>query len=431
MRRRSSRTRSSARSRAFLTIASANAAGNAINFAAMPVLARLFTPEAFGAFAVVSALSMALCSFAGGRLELAVPLAKSDEDAKSLVLLGTYFALATSILFLAGAATAMEFSSIGDRPAAEWIWTVPLLALPLSTFQLLNAWAIRHLQFSRMGRRTILQAAVSTVLQLIAGVVGLAAGGLILGYTLGQAVGTLSLLFGSGLLTRRSRIAKASLLDVLRRYRRFPIYLAPAGLLNTLGLQVPVLLIAYCYGQQAAGHLGLTQRVLAVPVVLLAQAIAQIYLGELTRARREEAGSGAELELFESVSIRLAAIAVPLLIGLWFSPWVFDLVFGEQWRISGQMARALGLMAAVQLVGFPISQTLVVYERVLLQLTWDVCRFAGVALGILIPWKMGVDVVTTVSIYGSVSALAYALGWAMARQTILRDAKLQPRPPTW
>lgn len=51
----------------------------------------------------------------------------------------------------------------------------------------------------------------------------------------------------------------------LSRYRRFPLFLAPSGLLKVLGQQLPVLLVAYWYGSSVAGWLGLTLRVWPSP----------------------------------------------------------------------------------------------------------------------------------------------------------------------
>ena len=67
------------------------------------------------------------------------------------------------------------------------------------------------------------------------------------------------------------------ILENLRRYRRFPIFLTPAGLLNASGVYVPLLLVASFYGATAAGYLGFSQRILSLPVTLLGQSIAQVY----------------------------------------------------------------------------------------------------------------------------------------------------------
>ena len=61
--------------------------------------------------------------------------------------------------------------------------------------------------------------------------------------------------------------------------------MAPAGVLNVAGLYLPILLLAWLYGPVVAGYVGFTQRVLGLPMTLIGQSVAQVYLGELSSVR--------------------------------------------------------------------------------------------------------------------------------------------------
>jgi len=122
--------------------------------------------------------------------------------------------------------------------------------------------------------------------QVGAGLTDLKTGGLILGLGVGQATSAVSLVKGSALLSDQARDGREwrRLRQLARRYRRFPLVLAPSGVLNVMGLQLPVVLIAYWYGSSVAGWMGLTQRVLSLPVMLVGTAIAQVF--PASRSRR-------------------------------------------------------------------------------------------------------------------------------------------------
>jgi len=207
--------------------------------------------------------------------------------------------------------------------------------------------------------------------------------------------------------------------DVVSSYRRFPLMLAPAGLLNVLGLQAPVLMMAALYGTDEAGWLGLTQRVLALPVTLIGMAVAQVFLGEFSDSIRS--GGTRARRLFDAATTRLLAVATvgaALLLAL--GPMAFAAIFGAEWQESGQFARALALGLAAQLVASPVSQTLIVLGHTGTQLLWDAGRLLLVVAVIAIAWAIGAEAITAMWWVGLSQLLTYAGGWLLSRRAIGR-----------
>ena len=249
-----------------IAIAGGTALGQVVALAASPVLSRLYSPADFGAFSVGVALVLVLGTVSTLRYELAIPLA-DEARAHSLVALTTAIVVAMGASALAVSLFAgREITHLLHRPALRpWLWSVPVSAVLFSLYTVLNQLAIRRKDFAAVGRRNLLQGCSLVLFQIGLGVSGLGAGGLLAGFGAGQAVGVVSLFSGAGL---RSVTAKAgrsleNVLRVARRYRRFPLLLAPAALLNMIGLQLPVVLVSSFYGGEAAGWFGLAQRVLA------------------------------------------------------------------------------------------------------------------------------------------------------------------------
>lgn len=412
--------------RGALTILGGTAGGQVIALISAPILSRLYSPSNFGVFTVLASVISVVGTVAALRFEMAVPLPKSEGDAHGLVALGL---ASTGLTFLV---TSGIVAFVGNRAATAfdqpelmpWLWAVPVTSMVMGAYLVLNQLAIRHRRYGAIGRRNLFQSVAMVVTQLVAGVTGMKAGGLILGLGVGQATSAISLVRGSGLLSAEASEGRQrpQLRKMVRRYRRFPLILAPSGLLNVLGLQLPVVLIAYWYGSSVAGWMGLTQRVLSLPVMLVGAAIAQVYLGELARAARDDLPRARLLFLSASKRLLLIAISVAGLVMI-FSPLLFGVVFGEQWKTSGQYAQALALSLAAQLIAVPVSQTLIVFERQLLQLAWDASRLALITGAVAACYFFGASALAAIWAYGVSSATAYSISWFLSLHAIRRPRR--------
>lgn len=415
--------------RGVLAILGGTAGGQAVAFIVAPLLSRLYSPTDFGLFATVSALIVTLGTVSALRIELAIPLPHDDSDAFSLATLGlaasAFVACAGTVaVSICGWRIADAFDQPGLMP---WLWTVPVFAATMGCFLVLNQLAIRQRRFGSIGRRNFAQSLVMVLAQTGGGLAGLRPGGLILGLGLGQAVGAFSLTFGAGLASREAKSGRRqeSLRRVAHRYRHFPYFMGPSGLLNVLGLQLPVLLIAYWYGSEVAGWLGLTQRVLALPVTLIGTAVAQVYLSEIARAVRSDWQWAARL--FTRTSKILAGFALALLVLLLtLGPWAFSVVFGQQWSTSGRYAQALAIGLAGQLVAAPLSQTLIALERQRTQLAWDASRVLLTFVGVAAAVHLRASPLVAIWIVSLVSAGMYAASWALSYRSLSRAVRSAP-----
>lgn len=404
-----------------LAIVAGTACGQLLALCAAPFLTRLYTPNDYGVFTIVSSLVVTFGAVAAWRFEMAIPVPSRDTDGYSLVFLG----LIASVLSLIGGTVAVavfrdQIAEIYNAPAlTPWLWCVPPISTAIGISLVLNQLAVRRANFGLIARRNVLQSVTTVTAQTTAGVMGLSVAGLVLGFSIGQAAGTVGLLTGSGLRSADARCgARAkNLATVVSRYRKFPLILAPSGLINVAGLTVPVLVMAVQYGVDVAGWLGLTQRVLALPVALFGAGVGQVYTSELARKVRG-GGSGSE-SLFYRTSKRLALLGASTGSLLFVAaPWAFTLVFGDAWTESGAYAQALAVGLAFQFFAAPLSQTLVVLERQLTQLLWDCGRLALTLCCITLSYSMGATALQSVWIYSLASAFAYGVSWTLSRASI-------------
>lgn len=415
--------------RSILTVATGSALGSIIGFAVSPALTRLFTPAEFGIFSVATAVVMILANVVTGRLELAVPLPRSDRDARDLILIGAAIAAMTIVaLTLVGFFAPDLAATLAPEGLDGAFLAIPVLLVPVASFTLLNAWAIRQSRYRAIATRNVAQASVTAVTQLAFGLVGVGVAGLLVGYFLGQLVGALTLLHRSGL-SRVGKVERESLGAVARTYRRHPLILAPSGFVNALGAQTPVLVVAATYGASAAGLVALTQRVLAVPAMLLGQSTAQVYVSELALSNRS-GDHAALLPLFWRTTRLLAAIGLFLVVvGGPVSYVAFGPVFGAKWEEAGTLAALMTVGVAAQLVGSAVSQTLVVFQRMAMIVLWDLGRLAT-AVGVLwFAWQADWSLTQAVALLSAATVVVYVVYWGMSHRTLVTRVGLQTPHP--
>ncbi len=409
--------------RGFISIVGATAAGQVVALVAAPALTRLFTPTDFGLYAVLAALVTVAGTVFAFRLEAAIALPEKESAAYGLVAGGFLACVAGALVGTAGVAVAGDrlASMLGQADLMPWLWLVPLASALMSSYLILNQLAIRQRRYQAVARRNVVHATTMVVTQVAAGVLGIKSAGLFLGLLLAHGVGAASLTRGSGLTTVAARegIRPSQVRRVLRRYRRHVILLTPSGLLNVMGLQAPVILFAYHYGSQVAGWLGLTQRVLALPVALIGTAVAQVFLAEFAAVAKTDLHRA--LRLFTRASRALVlASSVLLVLVLFAAPAAFSLIFGEAWAPSGQYARALAVGLAAQMIGSPLSQTLIVLERPGMQLACDALRLAAVSAAVYGAAWSEASAASAVWILGGASAAVYALSWWLSYRCLVR-----------
>ena len=144
-----------------------------------------------------------------------------------------------------------------------------------------------------LGRTKIAQSVSMLGVQLALGVAGVGSIGLIIGQISGSSAGILRL---GRQIVRNDRPAFDNLPAPYLRatalaYRNFPLLAGPAAFLDALTGALPLLVLAFRFGETTAGQFTIVQRVIVAPLALLTTVIAQVLFGELAAIRRANGAS--------------------------------------------------------------------------------------------------------------------------------------------
>lgn len=403
--------------RGVTVVAGGAALGQAVTVLISPILTRLYSPEDFGVFGVYAAILGVITVVASLRYEYAIPLPEEDKTAANILVLCFVLLLGmTTLSWFVIQGLGSQIATWANVPGLKaYLWLIPLGVLGAGTYQILNYWAVRKRDFPRIARTRISRGVGRAAIQVGVGFASAGPLGLLLGQLAGETTGSVSL----GLATwnkDRAPFKAVSLQGIRRagsRYKRFPLFSSWGDLLDALGLQLPQILFAAFYGAQVAGWFALGQRVIAAPLNIVVDSVAQVYFGEAARLPRDD--PKAMSRLFLKLTGRLALIGgLPVAVICALAPWFFTIVFGPGWEAAGRYVQIMGPMFAVRFAIVPLAHTLNILERQDLYLLWDGIRLVLVVGSLLAGKSMEFSHITAVGTYSLAMLIAYIVLWALA-----------------
>lgn len=367
------------------TLSGATALAQLIAFCALPIITRLYGPEAFGAAGAFAGI-VALIGVVGAlRYELALSLPRRDRAAWHVAVLALTILAAVVVVTWIGASWILTWAT-DDIGLPGWAFAA-LLALgvgSLGAYQVASFWAVRKSNFGTLARTRIQQGITGPASQIAFGFAGFGALGLILGQILSQSGGLIRLALSMIADNRRTGLSihRRGLAWAAKRYRRFPLYDSTASLLNTAGAQAPVILFAALFSPLLAGYYALAHRVLSAPLGLIGKAVSQVLLPRIVKSGRSEEGRRLVLKL---VGILSWLSFFPFTMVSLFSAEIVPVLFGNEWTPAATLLAWTALWVAWQFVTSPLSMVMVGLEAVrrhmIVQLVLFVLRIVPIVGG--------------------------------------------------
>lgn len=370
------------------TLSGATALSQVVALAALPILTRLYSPQAYGLAAAFASVVGLVGVVSALRYEQAIPLPRTGRGGWHLAV----FALMVlaGIVLVAGLAAPWLGGAMADDLGISDGAFALLLTIGIATlgaYQVTNYWAVRKSNFGTIARTRIQQGVAGPASQLAFGLLGFGPLGLIVGQILGQCAGLVRLAramladnAGAGRSVHRRGLGWA-----MQRYRRFPLYDSWAGLLNVAGGQAPIVLFAALFSPMLAGYYALASRVLSAPLGLVGRAVSQVLLPRIVKAGR----SGEAAQLLERLIRVLAIVALPPFAMVHvIAPDIVPLLFGSEWTPAGWVVAWTALWVGWQFICSPLSVVLIALEaqrlNLILQAGLLVLRIGALLIGALL-----------------------------------------------
>lgn len=361
-------------------------AAQVLTFLSYPLLTRLYSPDDFGVVAVVSMMVSILAIVASGAAENAIVIAPTKRSAASVIgwILTRSAIVICGTFIVTGLVVVVDFNDALDPDIRSWIPMVPLLAASVVVFNCFSEWNVREQRFHELARYRIAQSILVASSKILFGLSSIPVNGLVAGETIGKLVSAASGVqsifrkntsYFFSISLRRIRYERA-------RFKKFPHYMMPDMLINSLGGTIHVPFIASAFGTSELGLVSLTFSVLYLPVTVVSSAIKDVFR---QRAAVEIKKTGSCRTLYLSL---LPAVAFVGLLGFgvlyWLSPWMFTFLFGESWGEVGEYTRILIPMFYLNFVSMSMGGVLVVAQRLGVSLGWQLTNLSLTLLALVI-----------------------------------------------
>lgn len=373
-----------------------------------PLLTRLYTPDAFGTFALFLAVVSIFSGVANGRYDVTVVLSDKKEDAYNLLVLGFII----SIIFCFVLSLLVFFFKedmvflLGNQEIEQWLYLIPISVFFVSLFSLLNYFNTREKNYNDIKNANISRAIMVAIIQISAGLFKLGSIGLIVGQFASQVVSIRKLLKN---IINDKEFLKALSIERMKemafRYKEYPLYSTWSSLLNTASIQVPIIMLTSFYGLEVAGLYALAFRVVGSPMSIIGNVFGQVFYQRACELKHDKK----ELSSFTFLTYqKLVKISViPFVILIASSDILFGVIFGQEWVKAGQYIQVLAFWFLFVFISSPLSMLLMTLEKQKQNLFFNIIMFLSRVIVIAIGGGAFIDASYTIFFYGIISFLLW------------------------
>ncbi|WP_157822267.1 lipopolysaccharide biosynthesis protein [Shewanella sp. Actino-trap-3] len=331
----------------------------------LPIISRIYAPEDLGSLQLLISMILVLSSLSTFRLEEALILPTRMYRTEILYIL-SILALIVSTVFFGFVFYIFSdyiFTFFNLPMYSNYVLVVPFGCFVVGLSQITQMRFVASGSYSQLSINKISQSLTNNI------------GSIGLGYNVASLTSLIVSYLMSFLLvvmiyflTNKSRkisakcYSKKMLFRYLVKYKKYPTINLAGSFLNNLSYHMPVFVLSKSFGHEAVGFYMMANKLLDMPMALVASSISQVYMKYAADAFNK--GGGELMLLYKSTLKKLLIISVPYLfvfLGLYFIG--VELVLGRNWHGVNVIIILLLCSKVAQLVTSPISTTLNVVDK--------------------------------------------------------------------
>lgn len=319
-------------------------------FAISPILTRLYSPESFGLLGTVLAASSIIAASSHLRLNLAIAQAKKINE--SILVLKTAIILSLIICFISSLFIYCGSLFFNGNYTLAIVALIFILSFSNSLIDIFNYWQSYKGQHKLSARNAVVRSFSTGIPQIVFGFFN--SFGLVFGVILGSIVSLILFLreFIQAQKKSKINISKKRIIFILNKYKDFPLYSMPQGLIASLSLNSVPIILGAKFGIAVAGQYWLAYRILLAPIALIGGAYRQVlhplFSSKSLRLKDKK-------KICDKHTIFLLVSIIPLIsFSLLFLEEIFIRIFGAEWILAGQFAGFLIICFSLDIVKVPI-----------------------------------------------------------------------------
>ncbi len=327
------------------------------------MLSRLYTPEQYGEFGVFVSVLSIVNSILFLSYENTIIKSNREKDLLSLVtlclLISGLVIMLTAAVFIVGDFIDIYFFSNFNN--------VILLVLVLSSSSILGVLRLienRYNNYGRISYTNITVGVVQSGSKVFFGSVVKLWDGLIFGNLFGQLSGSLFLILFRIKSIHKLRFKKVSfqhMMSLAAEYKKFPIYDAPAKLLEFSILNLVLIILSSFFSESEIGYYSMVLQLVLLPVGLIGSAIGSVYFRELSGNPLTQTNIQSSTRRVLRITFILSIL--PSLFFIFGGDFLLVWLLGPNWGPSGKIALILSVFSMPVILSQPVLPALKVLDK--------------------------------------------------------------------
>ncbi|MGN9119674.1 lipopolysaccharide biosynthesis protein [Turicibacter bilis] len=390
-----------------------------ISLIASPISTRIFSSQELGVYTliltVISLFGPIICL----RYDVAIVAANNEKECKSLMILSLFISIiSTMVVFIGYKSYLRHTPEIIESIGNFAFLVIPLLFITGLT-NILNSYNNKKAQYSLMGYVQVLRSFSQNIIMIISGIFNLGAIGLLISQIIGSFVGIKKQsqeIINN--LKEYSEITFNDLKFVAKKYNKQIFFSTPSIFIGSANYSFLNFIISDLFGIGIFGYYSLTYRIMGLPLSIIGINISKVFF---QKAMEEKKTNREYNNIFRKISVMLIIISACMVIGIHLlGPWLFEFVFGDEWRIAGEYAKILAPMFGIRLIVSSLSPVFLISDKqhieLLLQFMFIVSLFILYYLGkvMLINELIYLNIINIV--YSIIYILFYCYMYALSKK---------------
>ncbi|HNP17451.1 MAG TPA: lipopolysaccharide biosynthesis protein [Fulvivirga sp.] len=359
-----------------------------IGFIITPIVAKIYGPSVYGDFALFTAICGFIIPYSALQLPAGYVAAKNRAEFFVLIRISFYsLFLITTITFI----VVIIYQFIFATDVKYYFFMIPAYVFLGGMFGIFRGWNIKIQEFKSSAKAKIYATAFGKSTTLFYGIAyPFSATGLVLGSLVTFLIESAGIITKrviiEGKLLIRNKYGKTIYLEVLKKYKQYPTFVAFSSIVNAVSTQLPIYFLAAYYSSDKVGLFSLSLSLIQIPINLIGTSIASVFLPKIAGVLRQKE------ERNRIVKSLYNKLFYPSMAGLVLLAAVFYLLLtpllGIEWESASTLSSFMVVSFAFGIVSLPLSVIfrLIDFEKANFQisLVGIFVKTGGLIVGILL-----------------------------------------------
>lgn len=348
--------------RSIILVVTGTAFAQLISILFTPILTRLYSPESFGLLGSFNAIISFVLPIAALNYPSSIVLAQNETEKNNIVKLSLLIVILTSSICSLVILTNKQeiLNLINVEALSNLLQFIPVAMVFYVLSSIAEQTTIRDHKFKLYAKVSTFHSLILNTSKYILGLIWPTAKSLIIVTTIGYIARALMLAVGLRRDLNKDKtlnkqdgfhVNLSELKLTAKKYKDFPLYRTPQIIINSFSQNLPVLMLASYFGASSAGFFTLSRMVLAAPVALIGQSVSTVFYPKFHKTYYSKENC---FKLLLKTNLSLLTLgSIPLGILIFIAPWLFAILFGDEWRSAGEFSRWLSIWILVSLSAQP------------------------------------------------------------------------------